>query len=85
MTRAKKVETFRDKYSNTVVYEYRGHTYDVEYATCQSYCVTNPKRQHEDAQRKIDELIEQEKNMKENADKMKPIDMDEIFSLLGWD
>jgi len=85
MTRAKKIETFYDKYSNTVVYEYRGHRYDVEYATCQSYCVTSPKRQHEDAQRKIDELIEQEEYMKEHADEMKSIDMDEIFNLLGWD
>lgn len=78
MTRAKKIETFYDKYSNTVTYEYRGHTYDVEYATCQSYCVTNPRIQHEDAQRKIDKMIEREENIPDTE----PFDLDEIFSLL---
>lgn len=83
MTRAKKVETFYEKYSNIVVYEYRGHKYDVEYATGQNYCVTTPKIQHEDAQRKIDELIEQEEKSKKNPPK--PFDMDEFFEMLGWD
>ena len=85
MTRAKKIETFYGKYSNTVVYEYRGHTYDVEYAACTSYCATSPKIQHEDAQHKIDKMIEQDEYMKKHPEEFKSFDMDEIFNLLGWD
>ncbi len=73
---AKKLFTIRDKYSTTITYEYRGHEYDVEYSNCWTYCVTPAKVQHQDEQRRIDRLIEQEAQVKE----VKPFDLDEIFS-----
>jgi len=81
MNKAKKIFTMYDKYSNTVTYEYRGHQYDVEYPTCNSYCCTSPKIQHENAQYKIDKMIENEGKNEET----KSFDLDEIWSLLGWD
>ena len=52
--KAKKVFTIYGTYSNVVTYEYRGKYYDVEYPTCNSYCCTSPKVQHDDAQKSID-------------------------------
>lgn len=46
------------KYTTNVEYEYRGHTYFVEFANDWSYCITKPHIQHEDAQRYIDKMIE---------------------------
>lgn len=60
--KAIKKETYYGKYSNTVVYEYRGRNYEVEYATCFTYCVTPAHIQHKDAQEKIDKIIEHEES-----------------------
>lgn len=79
MAQAKKVFTMYGKYSNTVTYEYRGKKYDVEYAKDFSYCVTSPKVQHQDAQEKIDRELDTPKT------KGKPVDLDEIWNMLGWD
>lgn len=46
------------KYSNFVEYEYRGETYEVEYATCIHYLCTAPRVQHQVAQDRIDDLLE---------------------------
>ena len=80
MVKVKKVATYRDKYSTTIEYEYRGKRYDVEYPNCVTYCVTPPKIQHEDAQRKIDAEIEREQNEKDT----KGFDLDEIWEFMGW-
>lgn len=79
MEKAKKIFTMYGKYSNTVTYEYRGMKYDVEYAKDYSYCVTSPKVQHQDAQKRIDKELDTPKT------EGKPFDFDEIWSLMGWD
>lgn len=79
MAQAKKVFTMYGKYSNTVIYEYRGIKYDVEYAKDLSYCVTSPKVQHQDAQERIDRELDAPKT------KGKPVDLDEIWNMMGWD
>jgi len=63
--KAKKVMTIYGKHSNVVQYEYRGKTYDVEYATDWTYGNGgNPKLQHQEAQAKIDREIEEERKPK---------------------
>lgn len=53
------------KYSDTVEYEYRGHTYEVEFAKDWSYCCTPAHIQHQSEQAKIDRMIETEQKSKE--------------------
>lgn len=48
------------KYSNFVEYEYRGETYEVEYATCINYLCTAPRIQHQTEQDRIDNLLERQ-------------------------
>lgn len=63
--KAKKVFTIYGKYSDTVTYEYRGKTYDVEYAKDWTYGNGgNPARQHREAQARIDAEIEAENKPK---------------------
>lgn len=80
MTRAIKTGmVMYGKYSNIVEYEYRGKTYEVEYAKGLTYCCAPAKVQHEDAQRKIDNMID-------NPSKAgKTFDLNEVWDLLGWD
>ena len=78
--KAKKIETFRDKYTSTVVYEYRGKTYDVTYSNCWNYCCTPAWIQHRDEQAKIDAIID---NPKTEA-KESHINLDEIWEMMGW-
>lgn len=59
--KAKKIETFYDKHINTVVYEYRGCTYEVRYAKDWTISITPAWVQHRDAQAKIDEEIDHPK------------------------
>ena len=75
-----KLYTIHNKYSDTVVYTYRGHTYDVEYAKSYNYCVTDAKTQHQNAQARIDEMIEQERKgiKSEGADEA----LDEWFKFM---
>ena len=78
----KKVESFRDKYSSTVVYEYRGHTYEVTYSNCWTYCCTPAWIQHRDEQARIDAIIDNPKQ--EIEQEIKSFDLDEIWEMLGW-
>ncbi len=81
--KATKVETFYEKYSNTVVYEYRGYKYEVEYAKDMSYCVTSPKIQHDNKHAEIDRMIE--KKNEDNLQDTKTIHWNEIYHMSGWD
>ena len=54
-------------YSTIVEYEYRGRTYEVEYANDMSYGVTPPRIQHQNAQALIDEEIEEENKPKKET------------------
>ncbi len=56
--KAKKLETYYDKWSNTVVYEYRGRKYEVEYSNSYQYCCTPAWYQHKIAQEKIDNALD---------------------------
>lgn len=78
--KAKKIETLHGKYCSTVVYEYRGCTYEVEYANGWNYFCTSASIQHKDAQEKIDNALD---NRKEEAE-AHPFDADEIWDILGW-
>lgn len=62
--KAKMVSKLRGKYATNIEYEYRGHTYWVEYANAMDYCITAPRIQHQIEQEKIDKRIEQERNRK---------------------
>lgn len=53
------------KYADHVEYEYRGYTYEVEYAKDWSYCCTPAHIQHQDEQTKIDRFIEEDQKAKE--------------------
>lgn len=79
--KARKVFTLYGKHSNIVTYEYRGRTYDVEYAIDWTYCITPAKVQHEDAQRRIDKLIDQKVQQQSKHE----FNVDEVFDILGWD
>ena len=83
MNQAKKVFTMYGKHANVVTYEYRGKQYDVEYANDWTYCVSPAKVQHEIAQEKIDKQIAEEEAQKDKEPH--PVDLDEIWELLGWD
>lgn len=63
--KAKKVMTIYGKHSNIVEYQYRGKTYEVEYANDWRYCTSPAKVQHEIAQAKIDRQIEEESKPRE--------------------
>jgi hypothetical protein len=70
MEKANKLFTIYEKYSNTVVYEYRGKKYEVEYNNSWIYGNgNNPKQQHIDAQAKIDEEIAREEANKNKIHK----------------
>ena len=79
--KSKKLFTTYGKHSDIVTYEYRGKQYDVEYAKDWTFCTTPARIQHQDAQRRIDKEIELENRPHDQ----KPIDLDEIFEILGWD
>lgn len=54
----KKKAVYRDKYFTHIEYEYRGHTYEVEYANGINICCTPAYIQHREAQADIDKAIE---------------------------
>ncbi len=54
------VKYYNRHISTFVEYEYRGKTYEVEYANDGSYCCPPAWLQHKDAQEKIDGQIEKE-------------------------
>lgn len=80
MTQAKKIETFRDKYFTTIIYEYRGCRYEVEYANGHQICCSPAWVQHRDEQEKIDKMLDNPKT----ETKAEQIDLDEIWNMLGW-
>lgn len=84
MAQAKKIETFRDKYFTTIVYEYRGQTYEVEYANGWQICCSPAWVQHRDEQAKIDEMIDNPKPVIEKEQKTMKEQMDEIWEMMGW-
>ena len=81
MPKAKKIESYRDKYFTTIVYEYRGCKYEVEYANGYQVCCTPAWVQHRDEQEKIDKMLD---NPPEET-KPNPINLDEIWKMMGWD
>ena len=82
--KAKKLETYYDKWSNTVVYEYRGCKYEVEYSNSYQYCYTPAWVQHKDAQEKIDEMIDHPKPEVEHTGPTVQEALDEFFDSMGW-
>lgn len=88
--KAKKVETYRDKYFTTIVYEYRGCTYEVTYANGWNVCCSPAWIQHRDEQEKIDNELDNPKPETGisaiSGEPIKPIQeqMDEIWKMLGW-
>lgn len=66
-----------DKYSTMVEYEYRGHKYDVTYSNAMDYVITNPKIQHLDAQKRIDNIID---NKNTNKEEHSQIGLDMFFN-----
>ena len=64
---AKKIGTIYEENYNMVEYEYRGHTYEVMFPKNWTLCVSSPKIQHEDAQKKIDDEIARDEAQKERT------------------
>lgn len=83
MSKAKKVETYRDKYFTTIVYEYRGMQYEVAYANGWQVCCTPAWIQHRDEQAKIDEMLDNPKPVEEDPQTIEE-QLDEIWDLMGW-
>ena len=82
--KAIKKETFRDKYFTTIVYEYRGCTYEVTYANGCQVCCTPAWIQHRDEQAKIDDMIDNPKPLPKKSEKTFDEQMDEIWEMMGW-
>lgn len=82
--KARKVETYRDKYFTTIVYEYRGYKYEVTYANGWQVCCSPAWVQHRDAQADIDKMLDNPKPI--TIIDHKPIEeqMDEIWEMMGW-
>lgn len=85
MSEAKKIETYRDKYFTTIVYEYRGMRYEVTYSNGWQVCSTPAWIQHRDEQAKIDEMLDNPKPVAEKDPQTIEEQLDEIWELLGWD
>lgn len=83
MAKAEKIETYRDKYFSTVVYEYRGHRYEVEYANGWLCCVTPAWVQHRDKQAEIDNILDNPKTTNSD-DKSFTEQLDEVWEMMGW-
>lgn len=84
MVKAKKIETYRDKYFTTIVYEYRGCKYEVTYANGWNVCCSPAWVQHKDAQEKIDNELDNPKPVEKVEYKSVEEQMDEIWKMMGW-
>lgn len=84
MVKAKKIETYRDKYFTTIVYEYRGCKYEVTYANGWNVCCSPAWVQHKDAQEKIDNELDNPKPVEKVECKSVEEQMDEIWKMMGW-
>ena len=82
--KAIKKETYRDKHFTTIVYEYRGCTYEVTYANGWQVCCTPAWIQHRDEQAKIDDMIDNPKPLPKKSEKTIDEQMDEIWEMMGW-
>lgn len=74
-----------DKYGDAVhlFFEYRGHEYMI---TDEHNGYSEPMhRKHQYEQNKIDELIESEKSQNTSTNSNGSFDINEIYSLMGWD
>lgn len=80
----KKIETFRDKYFSTMVYEYRGCQYEVTYSNSWNCCVTPAWVQHRDEQAKIDDMLDNPKSVEEKEIVPFQQQLDEIWEMIGW-
>jgi len=80
--KTRKVETFKDKYFTTIVYEYRGCKYEVIYANGWQVCCSPAWVQHRDAQADIDKMLDNPNPVIDH----KPTEeqMDEIWEMMGW-
>lgn len=84
MAQAKKIEAYRDKYFTTIVYEYRGCKYEVQYANGWQICCSPAWVQHRDEQEKIDKMLDNPEPIKEVEHKPIEQQMDEIWEMMGW-
>lgn len=82
--KAKKLNTYRDKYFTVIEYEYRGCTYEVEYANGWQVCCTPTWVQHRDEQAKIDEMLDNPKPFVRKESKPIMEQMDDIWKMMGW-
>lgn len=68
-------------------FEYRGQTYTVTYSSSFSAFKQTPAYiQHKDAQRRIDEMLDNPKPVLDNASEIKSFEeqLDEIWEMLEW-
>lgn len=72
---------FRDKYYTQVEFEYRGNTYEVEYANSWLCCVAPAHIQHKDKQAAIDKAID---NPMENPGQDFSKELDKVWEMMGW-
>ena len=82
--KAIKKEVYRDKYFTQIVYEYRGCTYEVEYANGWQVCCTPAWVQHRDKQAEIDKMLDNPAPAVEKETKPIAEQMDEIWEMMGW-
>lgn len=82
--KAKKMNTYRDKYFTVIEYEYRGCKYEVKYANGWQVCCTPAWIQHRDEQAKIDEMLDNPKSVIKHEHKSMQEQMDEIWEMMGW-
>lgn len=69
--------TTYSKYYNYVEYEYRGIKYEVTYPVANTSFCTSARLQHEDAQARIDRMLD-------TKTEAKAINADEIWAMYGW-
>ena len=78
-----KKEVYRDTYFTTIVYEYRGHTYEVTYANSNQCACTPARIQHRYEQEKIDNMIDNPRHITQD-DQTFDEQLDEIWEMMGW-
>lgn len=81
--KATRIFTMGNEYYRESEFEYRGHTYTVEYSSSYSAFKKKPAYlQHKENQERIDRLIENP--IKVEEPKVATFNIDEIFELLDW-
>lgn len=82
--KTKKIETYKDKYFTTIVYEYRGCNYEVTYANGWQVCCTPAWVQHRDEQAKIDKMLDNPTLIEGSQTQSFEEQLDEVWKMLGW-